>query len=84
MIDWIKVEEHLPGVDASGESDYVLACNADVRSVPKVVKYSNGEYSKRGWHTQHIGEFIPFHGGRGKDRHLTFTHWMEIELPSKE
>ena len=80
-MNWIKVEDQLPEVDGSGESDYVLACNAETRFIPKVVKYSNGEYSKRGWYTTRLGDYIPFHSGRGKDRHLTFTHWMKIELP---
>lgn len=80
-MSWIKVEDRLPEVNASGESDYVLACNAETRPIPKVVKYSNGEYSMRGWYTQRIGEYIPFLSGRGKDSHLTFTHWMKIELP---
>ena len=83
-MDWIKIDDRLPEVDASGESDYVLACNADNRRVPMVVKYSNGEHSRRGWYTQRIGEHISFHTGRGKDRHPTFTHWMKIVLPNKE
>ena len=83
-MDWIRTDDRLPEVDPSGESDYVLACNAETRFIPKVVKYSNGEWSRRGWYTQRIGEHIPFHTGRGKDRHPTFTHWMKIELPNKE
>lgn len=83
-MDWVNVEHSLPDVDGSGESEFVLACNVDTRFIPKVVKYSNGMYSKHGWYTQRIGEHIPYHTGRGKQRHLTFTHWAKIELPRKE
>ena len=78
---WIKTREHLPEVDTSGESDYVLAYMGK-RIIPQIVKYSNGEYSKQGWWTQDF-RYIPLYTGRGDKRRLTFTHWCKIELPKE-
>lgn len=80
-MNWIKVTDQLPPVDAAGESEYVLA-SAGGRFIPKVVKYSNGECSQKGWYTTRMGEHIPFTTGKkGQKRHLTFTHWAKIEYP---
>lgn len=77
---WIKTSDQLPDVDVMGESDYVLAYQGH-RCIPRIVKYSDGSVSKRGWWTTSFGH-ITFRSGR--DRHLTFTHWCRIELPKEE
>lgn len=79
-MNWIKVADQLPPVDAGGESEFVLAYKGH-RLIPQIVAFSNGEYSQLGWYTQR-GEHIPFTTGKkGQKRHLTFTHWAKIEYP---
>ena len=78
-MNWIKVEDQLPEVDAAGESEFVLSYRGK-RFIPEIVQYSNGMYADHGWFTTSWNK-IPFYSGRGKSKHLTFTHWCKIELP---
>ena len=80
-MNWIKTSDHLPEVGANGESEYVLAYMGK-RIIPKVVQYSDGSYSKRGWWTQDF-KLISFYVGRGTARRKRVTHWCKIELPKE-
>jgi hypothetical protein len=83
IMEWKSVNEQLPEVGDDGESEYVLACNCRTRCVPMVVKYSNGLYSMKGWHSNVLGKYLPLN--RMKEiagTTLSFTHWMKIELPN--
>lgn len=85
-MEWISINEQLPEVGADGESDYVLVCNVATRALPRIVRYSNGEYSKKGWWTQNF-DYIPIHSKiKSAKTSLTFTHfthWAKIDLPEK-
>ena len=78
-MNWIKVDDQLTAVDASGESDFLLAYRGQ-RCLPEIVRYSNGKYADLGWYTQSWKK-IPFYPGKGKSKHLTSTHWCKIDLP---
>lgn len=74
----------MPPVEANtGESDYVYVYPG-FGCLPQVAKYSNGEWSKKGWHpASDMGRIIPLYTGRGDNRRPSFTHWAEIELPQE-
>lgn len=78
-MDWIKVEDRLPDIGRTGESEYVLAYRG-ARCLPEIVMYSDGSFAKKGWYKTDFSR-IPFYSGKGKSRHLTFTHWCKIVLP---
>lgn len=82
---WIKVSDQLPPVNPdTGESDWVFVYQGR-RFFPQIVHYSNGEWSKEGWHpASDLGKTIPMYSGRGDKRHLSFTHWCVIEYPKED
>ena len=52
---------------------------------PQVAKYSNGDWSKKGWHpASDLGKVIPLYKGKGKEQRPYFTYWAEIELPKED
>lgn len=82
---WISVSEQMPPVDPrTGESEYVFVYPGH-RCLPQVAMYSNGMYSRKGWHpATDMGRIISLHKGKGENRRPSFTHWMKIELPEDE
>ena len=81
---WIKVSEQLPPVNPdTGESDYVFVSRGG-RFFPEIAQYSDGTWSNEGWHMQELGEQHPLYEGRGKKRHLCYTHWAVIEFPNEK
>ncbi len=84
-MEWISTNEQLPPTNPNtGESEYVLAYPGH-KCLPQVVMYSNGEWSKKGWHpAQDMGRVIPMFTGKGDKKRPAFTHWTNIELPKDE
>lgn len=79
-MNWIKTIDKLPQVDdRTGESDYVIAYLGS-RMLPLILKYSDGSVTEKGWWTTDY-RHIPFLSGKGKVKHLSVTHWAEIEYP---
>ena len=82
---WIKTSEQFPPVDQrTGESEYVFVYPG-CRCLPQVAKYSNGDWSKKGWHpASDLGKVIPLYKGKVKEQRPYFTYWAEIELPKED
>lgn len=64
--------------DRTRESDYVIAYLGS-RMLPQILKYSDGTWTEKGWWTTDY-RHIPFLLGIGI-KHLSVTHWAEIEYP---
>ena len=80
---WYYTDKTLPEIiSGDGTSDYVLAfpgCGC----LPKVVKYSDGSYTKRGWWTTDFRHLSMQVGGRCSTQQR-FPFWSPIELPTFE
>lgn len=82
-MDWISLNEQLPDVDISGESEYVFVCNVRTREIPSIVKYSDGTSAKKGWWTQTFKHLSLHRKSKSIGTTLRFTHWAKIELPKE-
>ena len=80
---WHYTDEELPAITSGdGTSDYVLAFPGS-GCLPKVVKYSDGSYTKRGWWTTDSRHLSMRECGRYRSRQR-FPFWANIEQPTFE
>ena len=80
---WHETDKRLPEItNGDGTSDYVLGFPGS-GCLPKVVKYSDGSYTKRGWWTTDFKHLSLKTGGRCNARQR-FPYWSPIELPTFE